>query len=126
MLQVLLADRFKLAIHYETRRLPAFGMALVKSGKLGPHLQQHAGGCALFDRVSFAPPTPGAPTPPATVAGGFPAICSSVVTQESAIGRVLPRRSECALGDVRSIRTGRRHRTVINAPQLTGSKPAGA
>ena len=41
MMQALLADRFKLAIHYETKQLPVYALVLDKPGKLGPHLQPH-------------------------------------------------------------------------------------
>ena len=41
MMQSLLADRFKLTIHYETRHLPAFALVL-KPGKTGPQLQPHS------------------------------------------------------------------------------------
>ena len=44
MMQSLLADRFKLAIHFETRQLPVFAMVLVKSGKTGPQLQPYSAG----------------------------------------------------------------------------------
>ena len=42
MMQSLLADRFKLAIHMEKREIPMFGLVLVKEGKLGPHLRHYA------------------------------------------------------------------------------------
>src|SRR5579862_8059107 len=41
MMQSLLADRFKLALHTETKQGPIYALVLVKPGKLGPHLQQH-------------------------------------------------------------------------------------
>ena len=41
MMQSLLADRFKLAIHHETRQLPIMALVLDKPGKLGPQLQEH-------------------------------------------------------------------------------------
>lgn len=41
MMRSLLADRFKLAIHHETRQVPAFAIVLVKPGKTGPQLQLH-------------------------------------------------------------------------------------
>ncbi len=41
MMQSLLADRFKLALHTETKQGPIYALVLAKSGKLGPHLQQH-------------------------------------------------------------------------------------
>src|SRR5271163_2421347 len=39
MMQSLLADRFKLAAHYETRQLPVFALVLDEPGKLGPTLR---------------------------------------------------------------------------------------
>lgn len=39
MMQALLADQFKLKVHYEIRQLPIFELRLIKSGKLGPKLR---------------------------------------------------------------------------------------
>jgi bla regulator protein blaR1 len=44
MVQSLLADRFKLAVHSEVRRVPAFALTLTKPGKTGPNLRPHAEG----------------------------------------------------------------------------------
>jgi bla regulator protein blaR1 len=44
MVQSLLADRFKLAIHFEKQQLAVLGLTLVKPGKLGPKLMAHADG----------------------------------------------------------------------------------
>ena len=44
MLQSLLADRFKLAIHFETRQLPVFALVLEKPGKTGPQLRSRPEG----------------------------------------------------------------------------------
>lgn len=41
MMQSLLADRFKLALHIETRQLPVYALVLNKAGKLGPQLKPH-------------------------------------------------------------------------------------
>jgi uncharacterized protein (TIGR03435 family) len=41
MMQSLLEDRFKLALHTETKQGPIYALVLTKPGKLGPHLQQH-------------------------------------------------------------------------------------
>ncbi len=41
MMQSLLADRLKLAVHHETRQLPVFALVLVKPGKTGPQLRPH-------------------------------------------------------------------------------------
>jgi uncharacterized protein (TIGR03435 family) len=44
MMQSLLADRFKLAVHFETREVPVLALTLVKLGKTGPKLHAHAEG----------------------------------------------------------------------------------
>jgi uncharacterized protein (TIGR03435 family) len=46
MMQALLADRFKLALHYETQERPVLVMTLAKPGKLGSRLRLHADGPA--------------------------------------------------------------------------------
>jgi uncharacterized protein (TIGR03435 family) len=42
MLQSLLAERFKLVVHHETRQLPVYALVMAKPGRLGPQLQRHA------------------------------------------------------------------------------------
>src|SRR5665213_3146672 len=44
MMQSLLADRFKLAVHFATHDVPVMALVLVKPGKLGPQLRPHAEG----------------------------------------------------------------------------------
>jgi bla regulator protein blaR1 len=44
MMQSLLADRFKLAVHFERKELPVLALRQVQSGKLGPKLLQHSQG----------------------------------------------------------------------------------
>jgi bla regulator protein blaR1 len=44
MVQALLADRFQLKAHFETREVPVFELRLAKPGKLGPKLISHANG----------------------------------------------------------------------------------
>ena len=75
MMQALLADRFKLAIHYETKQLPVMALELDKPGKLGPKIQQHPSDVPC----STAPLPPGtAPGAMPTVAGGFPEPCGAL------------------------------------------------
>jgi uncharacterized protein (TIGR03435 family) len=44
MMQSLLAERFKLAVHLETQVVPVLAMVLVKQGKTGPKLRLHSEG----------------------------------------------------------------------------------
>jgi uncharacterized protein (TIGR03435 family) len=84
MMQALLADRFKLALHYETHQVPVFALILDKPGKLGPQLQLHPDSSPC----SSAPASPG-PGLSTTVAGGFPGTCGVVSqVQPSAPGRL--------------------------------------
>jgi len=44
MMQSLLAERFKLAVHFEIKGLPVLALTQVKAGKLGPKLLPHSQG----------------------------------------------------------------------------------
>jgi uncharacterized protein (TIGR03435 family) len=78
MMQSLLADRFKLAVHFETRDGPAFALVLAKTGKLGSQMRNYPDGF----RCSDAPMGVGRGGPAAvvpTVDGGrFPASCGQI------------------------------------------------
>jgi uncharacterized protein (TIGR03435 family) len=69
MMQSLLADRFKLTMHTESRPKPVFNLVLSKAGKTGPQLQAH-----MEDGSCSTPPTPAAarpapPSPPSSISG---------------------------------------------------------
>jgi len=65
MMRTLLADRFKLRVHTETRALPVYELSLARSdGRLG----------AALTRVADVCPPPAAPGTPAPAAGSGPAI----------------------------------------------------
>jgi bla regulator protein blaR1 len=74
MMQSLLADRFKLAVHFETQGLPAFALVAIKPGKTGPRLRPHAEGLAC-DAKWVAPPDRTSPSVPP---GGFMPTCGAV------------------------------------------------
>ncbi|HKQ86453.1 MAG TPA: TIGR03435 family protein [Candidatus Acidoferrales bacterium] len=76
MMQSLLADRFKLAIHTETREQPVFALVLDKPGKFGPQLRAHTD-----DSPACAPATAASALPftTSTVDAGYPAECGSVM-----------------------------------------------
>jgi hypothetical protein len=63
MMQSLLADRFKLAIHIETRQLPVYALVLDKPGKPGPQLQPHPDDVPCTDRNKPAPAVSGSEPP---------------------------------------------------------------
>lgn len=71
MLQSLLADRFKLALHPETRQGPVFDLVVARAGRLGPQLTPHSPTAPCVDPslpplapagATFPPPPP--PPPP--------------------------------------------------------------
>src|SRR5262249_31794286 len=43
-MQSLLADRFRLAVHYDTQEKPVWALTVAKPGKLGPNLRPHSEG----------------------------------------------------------------------------------
>ena len=61
MMQALLADRFGLVVHKETREVPVFAMVLVKPGKMGPKLRPHPveDTCSSESQVEGYPPVCG-------------------------------------------------------------------
>ncbi len=67
MFQSLLEERFKLAVHRETRELPVYALLVARTdGKLGPQLKPSTLDCAAFNAARRAgtapePPKPGAP-----------------------------------------------------------------
>ena len=76
MMQSLLADRFKLAVHFESRQASVFALTLVKPGQTGPKLRPHADGPACPDTFEFpAPPPPFTPPPPRKASDVFPPAC---------------------------------------------------
>jgi len=57
MMQSLLAERFKLAVHFDTREVRVFALTLVKPGQAGPKLRPHAEGppCPAPGTLSVPP-----------------------------------------------------------------------
>jgi uncharacterized protein (TIGR03435 family) len=65
-MRTLLADRFKLVVHRETRQLDTYALTLVKPGQPGPALKPATGDCtpAAFAARRGGPPPAGGPPPP--------------------------------------------------------------
>lgn len=76
MMQSLLADRFKLGLHFETNEKPIFNLVLVSPGKMGPQLRPYASDPPCS--TTAAPLTPNTPGFSMTV-GSFPPTCYSLV-----------------------------------------------
>jgi uncharacterized protein (TIGR03435 family) len=74
MFRSLLADRFKLTMHHETRQLPAFALVLDKGGKPGPQLQPHSQDAKCLepsDTYAVSQPAPGSNDPPPVPCDNF-------------------------------------------------------
>jgi len=73
MLQPLLAEYFKLAVHTETREMDAFALVLANPGRLGPQLRKvdEACGSVVGTTIGFARPSDGPDQ--RQVCGVFPA-----------------------------------------------------
>jgi uncharacterized protein (TIGR03435 family) len=78
MMQSLLADRFKLAVHFEARQTHVLAVELVKPGVTGPRLRPHSEGLACDAKWS----APSDPTSPAVAPGGFLPACGNVALRD--------------------------------------------
>ncbi len=65
MMVTLLADRFKMKVHRESREAPVFGLVVVRPGKLGPKLKPHPADDAGCRKVPLAKP----------YGNAYPAVC---------------------------------------------------
>jgi bla regulator protein BlaR1 len=54
MLQSLLAERFGLQTHFETRTIPVYLLTQIKPGKMGPRLHPHTPACGTAQRAKSA------------------------------------------------------------------------
>lgn len=82
MMQALLAERFKVAYHYESKQMPVLALVLDKPGKLGPQLRQDQDGKSCQAASASANAV-------ASKADEFPPQCTVVVPMKaSAPGRV--------------------------------------
>ncbi len=74
MMQSLLADRFKLAVHFENRDVPVFALVLDRQGKFGPRIRPHDEGPPCGKALAV----PADRTSPSVAPGGFLPYCGRV------------------------------------------------
>jgi uncharacterized protein (TIGR03435 family) len=108
MLQNLLADRFQLTFHRETKDLPIYALLLArKDGKLGPGMvESKDGGCVARDPAKPLAPPPGP--------GQLP-YCGNVL-----VGAGQVNGTSANLGDVARMLSLSVGRTVVDKTGLTG------
>ena len=118
MLQSLLADRFNLAIHFETREVPALALLLDKPGKTGPKLRPHSEGIPCDAKLPQ--PEPGAPAKPNDV---FPIICNTQMLESRPSHTVLLGSRNTTIGRIAAALPdlGRLGRPVVDETGLTGT-----
>jgi uncharacterized protein (TIGR03435 family) len=80
MMRSLLEDRFKLAVHTETRQVPVFALVPVIAGKTGPHLQPHPAEDSCSTPSSTDQPSSSMPNPPSqpATAMALPLVCGVI------------------------------------------------
>jgi uncharacterized protein (TIGR03435 family) len=84
MMQSLLADHFKLYVHYETRKVPVFVLLADQPGTLGPLLQRHPEDSPCPSNFRSPAPT----SAPLTFDSRFPVPCGALLEMDaSAPGR---------------------------------------
>ena len=109
MLQSLLADRFQLTIHRETKELPLYALVVAKKdGKLGPGLTESKEGSCTPPDPSKAPPPPQPGKPPALWCGGMMMNRSRLTAVSVPVANLTPMLSRLLA------------RTVVDKTGLTG------
>ena len=128
MLRSLLADRFKLAVHTETREMPVYALVKARSdGRLGPQLTPSEVDCAAARGRGGPPPSgnpggPGAPgfrgtnppAPPIFGDGGRPPCGQFVGPANIAAGGV-------TMAQLANLLSGRVQRIVVDRTGMTGN-----
>ena len=116
--QAVLADRFHLAVHYESRQLPVYALLLAKPGEIGPQLQPHPDDppCSTLPQANQ-----GRSDFPTTVAGGFPADCGRIEALPSSRLREGARKISMSLLASYLPMAGNLDRPVLDQTGLTGT-----
>jgi uncharacterized protein (TIGR03435 family) len=99
MMQSLLADRFKLAAHFETRQIPVYALVVSKEGKIGAQLKPDDGSCASITPAdvqtlnatprNLPPPSTSGSQPPQIPCGSFMPVPPSAPGRMRIAGRMV-------------------------------------
>jgi bla regulator protein blaR1 len=113
MVQALLAERFQLAVHFETHRGKLFALELVKPGKAGPKLVVHDGTAPCGPPETSAAPAP----------GDRPPLCGAyeMDAERSGLRHVRSRRTSLELLATKLSDLGDLGRPVIDRTGLAGN-----
>ena len=125
MMQSLLADRFKLVVHTETRRVSVFALVLARPGMTGPQLKPHAADKSCFTADPAVPAPDPASAPAIKLLGVWPMSCGGVNRQMSSVSPALIRAggrnlSMQSLADSMN-GLGNVNRPVVDQTGLTGN-----
>jgi bla regulator protein blaR1 len=125
MMQSLLADRFKLAVHTENRQAPVFGLVLAKPGKTGADLQPHSNERPCANAYPSAPTAGSAPTSPAKSVDGFSVCGILVAARSSTPGRIRVGARNLTMDQIASmlpaVAMGSLDRPILDQTGLVGS-----
>ena len=124
MMQSLLADRFKLKRHYETRQVPVFAVSPVKAGKLGPQLQVHPADADCTTVLSNANAQAAGAVAANSFSGGFPVQCGGLLIMPSTVpGRIRGGARNVTMGFITGLfnSMGNLGRPVLDQTGMTGT-----
>jgi len=125
MMQSLLADRFKLAVHTETRRVSVLALVLTKPGVRGPQLKPHPADESCSAAGADVPAPDATSAPLATLLGVWPMSCGGVNRARPALAAGLTRaggRNLSMESIANSMTTlGNLNRPVVDQTGLTGN-----
>jgi len=114
MLRAMLADRFKLAVHYETQERPVYALVLARAdGRLGPDIRPSSLDCDAIQAARRA----GSKEPPPATSNGAPA-CGTSMRAEQGMTVLIGARPLSVLASSLGSLTGR---VVIDKTGLKGN-----
>lgn len=109
MMRSLLADRFKLAVHFETRDVPIYALQLARPDKLGPQLRLHR----ADDPVCALPPAQWERS--GVDSEGFPKFCGKGSMKPGAPGRMKSGGRDVPMSEFAAVMAGV---GVVNRPMV--------